>query len=268
MERPLSRTKKFLAPLCAMLLAASPAAAQVAISQLPAASALAGTEVAPVVQSGTTSKATINQIDTLVAGKAHTWSLTQTFTLAPVFTDASGSRTALGLGTAATVNTGTSGATIPLLNGSNTWSALQTFSGSTTVLAATFPNIGETATISATAATGTINYDITTQSILYFTTNASANWTVNIRGNGSTTLNSLLSTGQAVTLAFLVTQGGTAFFNSAVQVDGTTSGVTTKWQGGSAPAAGDINSIDVYTYTVIKTGSAAFTVLASLTKFA
>lgn len=57
---------------------------------------------------------------------ANTWSATQTFTLAPVFTDASGSRTALGLGTSATVNTGTSGATIPLLNGANTWSSAQT----------------------------------------------------------------------------------------------------------------------------------------------
>lgn len=58
---------------------------------------------------------------------AHTWAGTQTFTLAPVFTDASGSRTALGLGTAATQNTGTSGSTIPLLSGANTWGGVQTF---------------------------------------------------------------------------------------------------------------------------------------------
>lgn len=58
---------------------------------------------------------------------ANTWASAQTFTTAPVFTDQSGSRTALGLGTAATVNTGTSGATIPLLNGANTWATTQTF---------------------------------------------------------------------------------------------------------------------------------------------
>lgn len=41
-------------------------------------------------------------------------------------TSASAARTSLGLGTAATVNTGTSGGTVPLLNGANTFSASQT----------------------------------------------------------------------------------------------------------------------------------------------
>ncbi|MBR8312372.1 hypothetical protein KDW36_04060 [Burkholderia dolosa] len=41
---------------------------------------------------------------------------------------ASSARQNLGLGTAATSNTGTSGATVPLLNGANTWSGAQTFS--------------------------------------------------------------------------------------------------------------------------------------------
>jgi hypothetical protein len=51
-----------------------------------------------------------------------------------------------------------------------------------------------------------------------------------------------------------------------VQVDG--SSVTPKWQGGTAPTAGNASSIDTYSYTIIKTGSAAFTILASQTKFA
>ncbi len=124
----------------------------------------------------------------------------------------------------------------------------------------------EKVTISATAATGTINYDLSTQSILYYTSNASANWTVNIRGNSSTTLNSMMSTGQSVTMTFLVTQGSTAYYNSAVTIDG--SSVTPKWFGGSAPSAGNANGIDVYTYTVIKTGSAAYVVIASQSRFA
>lgn len=150
----------------------------------------------------------------------------------------------------------------------NTFTGRQTFAGSATNLAEVLTNAAEVVTVSATAATGTINYDITTQSVLYYTTNASANWTVNLRGNGSNTLTSLLSVGQCVTVAFLVKQGSTAYYNSAVQVDGTTTGVTTVWQGGTAPAGGNINSIDVYTYTVIKTASAAYTVLASRTQFA
>jgi hypothetical protein len=124
----------------------------------------------------------------------------------------------------------------------------------------------EKVTISATAATGTINYDLSTQSILYYTSNASANWTVNIRGDGSTTLNSMMSTGQSVTMTFLVTQGATAYYNSAVTIDGTS--VTPKWFGGSAPTSGNASGVDVYTYTVIKTGSAAFTVFASQARFA
>jgi hypothetical protein len=65
----------------------------------------------------------------------------------------------------------------------------------------------------------------------------------------------------------MATQGATAYYNSSVQVDGTTSGVTTKWQGGFVPTAGNANSIDVYTYTIIKTGSGTFTVLGSQSKF-
>jgi len=75
-----------------------------------------------------------------------------------------------------------------------------------------------------------------------------------------------MSTGQAVTVAFLVTQGATAYYNNAVQVDG--SSVTPKWQGGTAPSAGNASSVDVYTYTIIKTGNAAFTVFASQIRFA
>ena len=124
----------------------------------------------------------------------------------------------------------------------------------------------EKVTISATAATGTINYDLSTQSILYYTSNASANWTVNIRGNSGTTLNSMMATGQSVTMTFLVTQGATAYYNSAVTIDGAS--VTPEWLGGSAPSAGNINGVDVYTYTVIKTGSAAYTVFASQSRYA
>lgn len=148
-----------------------------------------------------------------------------------------------------------------------TFTATQTFNGSSSVKALALKNASEPATISATAATGTINYDVTTQSVLYYTSNASANWTVNFRGSSGTSLNTLMSTGDVVTVVFQVTQGGTAFFNSAVQVDGTTSGVTTIWQGGNSPVAGNINSVDVYSYAIEKTGSATYTILAAQTQF-
>jgi hypothetical protein len=124
----------------------------------------------------------------------------------------------------------------------------------------------EKVTTEATAATGTVNYDVLTQAVWNFTTDASANWTLNIRGDGSNSLNSIMDTGESISIAHIVSQGGTAYYNSAVQVDG--SSVTPEWQGGSAPSAGNVNSLDVYSYTVIKTGDATFTVLASLTQFA
>jgi hypothetical protein len=126
--------------------------------------------------------------------------------------------------------------------------------------------IRETTTVSATAATGTVAYDVATQSVLYYTTAASANWTLNLRGATSVTLNSLMAIGQTVTVAFLVTQGATAYYNSAVQVDG--SSVTPKWQGNAAPNSGSPNSIDSYTYAIIKTANATFTVLASQVRYA
>lgn len=148
----------------------------------------------------------------------------------------------------------------------NTFTAKQTFTGSTSVIASAFTNIVEPATVSATAATGTINFDVTTQSVLYYTSNASANWTVNFRASSSTSLNTAMAVGDVITVAFLVTQGSPAFYNSSVTIDG--SSVVPKWQGGTAPTAGNASSIDAYTYTIVKTASATFTVFASQTKFA
>lgn len=150
----------------------------------------------------------------------------------------------------------------------NTFTGTQTFSGTSAKLAVVLNDAAETTTVTATAATGTIAYDITTQSVLFYTSNASANWTVNFRASSGTSLNTALATGQSVTAAFLVTQGSTAFFNNSVQVDGTTSGVTTRWQGGTAPAAGNASGVDVYVYTIIKTANATFSVFASQTRFA
>ena len=135
-----------------------------------------------------------------------------------------------------------------------------------TISNAVVTTLGETTTVSATAATGTINYDVLTQSVLYYTSNASANWTVNFRGNGSTSLNTLMAIGETRTVTFFVTQGGTAYYNNVVQIDGTA--VTPKWQGGVAPTIGSVSSIDIYTYSIVKRASATYTVFASQTKFA
>lgn len=122
--------------------------------------------------------------------------------------------------------------------------------------------------ISATAATGTVNLDTLTSGSWYYTSNATGNWVLNVRGSSSTSLDSILTTGDSITVAFLATQGATAYYQTSLQVDGTTSGVTVEWQGGTAPTAGNASGIDVYLFNIIKTASATYTVLASQTKFA
>jgi len=139
------------------------------------------------------------------------------------------------------------------ISGASTFSATATFNGSTSTLAAVFANAAETTTISATAATGTINYDVTTQSVIYYTSNASANWTVNFRASSGTSLNTAMATGQSVTVVFLVTQGTTAYYNNAITIDGNS--VTPKYQGGTAWSSGNASGIDAYSYTIVKTAS-------------
>ena len=148
------------------------------------------------------------------------------------------------------------------------FTAQQTFAGATNILAAVFTNAAEKVTVATSAATGTLNYDITSQSVLYYTGNATANFIPNFRGSAGNTLTSILATGQAVSAVWAVTMGTTAFYSTAVQIDGSTTGVTLKWQGGAAPTAGNASSVDAYNYTIIKTASASFTVLAAQTQFA
>jgi hypothetical protein len=138
--------------------------------------------------------------------------------------------------------------------------------GTSATFAAVFPNIAETTTVSATAATGTINYYVNSQSVLIYTSNAAANWTLNVAFSSGTALNTALATGQSVTIAFAVQQGSTAYYPTSFTIDSTS--VTPKWQGGAAPTAGNASSLDVYTYSITKTGSATYIVLAAQNKFA
>jgi len=120
---------------------------------------------------------------------------------------------------------------------------------------------------SATAATGAINIDAMVAALDIRTSNATANWTINVRGNAVTTLDSIMSTGQQISIVFESPQGATAYYPTAFTIDGVAP-TYTKWLGGTAPSSGNINSNDVYVYTIRKTGAAAFNVLASQNKYA
>lgn len=127
--------------------------------------------------------------------------------------------------------------------------------------------VAELVNVVASAATGTINVNADTAPVWYYTTNATANFTLNLRYSASVSAASYLPVGQSLTVVFLNTNGTTAYYCSAVQIDGAS--VTPKWQGGSAPSAGNASSIDAYTFTIIKTAATpTYTVLAALTKYA
>ena len=125
----------------------------------------------------------------------------------------------------------------------------------------------EKITVTNTVTTGTVNYDLLEQAVLYHTGNASGQFTLNFRGSGSTALNTMVTVGESATAAFLNTNATTAYYTTFVTIDGTSTNVSTKWQGGSTPSSGNSLSIDAYAFTIIKTAASTYTVLAAQSQF-
>lgn len=142
-----------------------------------------------------------------------------------------------------------------------------TTSGSVTTTKLTATTVIEPSLVSATAATGTIQINFASNPTVYYTTAASGSFSFNVRGSSGVTLDSLLAVGDIATVTFMVTNTGTAYYPSAFTVD-TSYTPTIKWQGGTAPTGGNANSIDLYTYSLIKTATNTYTAFASQTKFA
>lgn len=145
-------------------------------------------------------------------------------------------------------------------------------SASWTSLLSNLVNLGpeERANVVASAATGTIAIDVKTATIWNYTTNASANHTINIRGNSSTTLASMLATGDAITVVWMISNGTTAYYPTTIQVDG--SSVTPKWLNSSSPPtasqANQTVGIDVFTLTILKTAATpTYTVLGAWAQY-
>ena len=171
--------------------------------------------------------------------------------------------TGTGVVTALGINTGTAGA-FTTNNAVNTFTATQTFSGSSSTFGTSLLDSNETVNVVAAAPSATTNFYVQSGSVQYYTTNAANNWTLNIAFSSGTSMNTALATGQSVTFTLVTTQTTTAYYNNAVTIDGTS--VTPKWIGG-APTAGNASGLDVYRFAVIKTASATYTVLASLTQY-
>lgn len=194
--------------------------------------------------------------DTLVATTSNTMTLTNKTLVAPTIQGASVT------GGTFVGGTFTSSPTIstPLISG-----------GTSTTITEAYPVLlapEERWNVTAASAGGTVNLDALTSAVWYYTNSSSSNWTLNVRGNSSTSLNNILTTGDSITTVFFATNGTTPFYQTLLTVDGATSGVSVKWQNGTAPSAGNTSSIDIYSFTIVKTGNAAFTAFGSQTKFA
>lgn len=150
------------------------------------------------------------------------------------------------------------------LSANNTWTGTQTFNGSSSLFGTVLLDSAETVNVVAAAPSATTNFYVQSGSVQYYTSNAANNWTLNVAFSSGTSMNTALAIGQSVTFVLVTTQSATAYYNSAVTIDGTS--VTPKWIGG-APTAGNASGLDVYRYAVIKTASATYTVLASLTQY-
>lgn len=126
--------------------------------------------------------------------------------------------------------------------------------------------VTERANVSANTLSGVSNFDVLEGAVKFYTNNPTGNWTINLRGSSSNSFDGITTTGDSITVAYLANNGGTAYYQTAVQIDGF--GRTVKYQGGSAPSAGNANSIDIYSLTMLKTASNTWTVLASQTQYA
>jgi len=124
----------------------------------------------------------------------------------------------------------------------------------------------EKVTVSSSPATGTVNFDLLTQAILLNTANATANFTLNIRGNSSVTLNTVMNSNESATLRFINTNGATGYYANLITIDGTT--ITPNWVVPvGTPTIGITAGKDAYDFNIIKTAANTYTVLASKTGY-
>lgn len=186
-----------------------------------------------------------------------------------VFQAALGGQTNLvGGNTASTynLNVPTVNDTLAVVGTAQTFTATQTLNGTSSTFGAVLLDSAETVNVVGSAPSSTTNFYVQSGSVQYYTSNAANNFVVNLAFSSGTSMNTALAVGQSVTAALVTTQNSTAYYATSIQVDGTTTGVTTKWIGG-APTAGNASGLDVYRFAVIKTASATYTVLASVTQY-
>lgn len=133
------------------------------------------------------------------------------------------------------------------------------------IIQSVFYSPSENINISATAANSNINFNVLTQGMLWYSNNATGSWTLNVRGNSTVRLDQAMSAGQSFTISFMANIGSGLFFQSAFQIDGAAH--TPKWQNSIVPAAGIANTIDIYSFSVMKKAANSFAIFGSVSNF-
>ena len=131
-------------------------------------------------------------------------------------------------------------------------------------------SVTETSNIYTTAIGGNTPLYLANNSAYYFSANPTANITFNLRANSQDggTLDNYMTTGQMISVGIMLSQGATAY-RANLHIDGVLQTANTRWSGNVNPAGGGtINGIDVYSFSVLKTGANSYIILASNTAFA
>ena len=121
----------------------------------------------------------------------------------------------------------------------------------------------EKANVTAGKLSDNTNIDLANGMVHYFQTAETTTCTPNIRVDGSTSLNSVMANGESIAVT-IITTAAAAGYSAQLTIDG--AAVTENWVGGSAPDSGGSSGVDILNYTIIKTASATFTVIANHTK--
>jgi hypothetical protein len=108
---------------------------------------------------------------------------------------------------------------------------------------------------------GTTHLDLRNQQVYLFDSDAADHFTLNLRGTSSVTLNSTLGTDNSISATVVVREGSALKNLQAVHIDGVAR--TVQWQNNSSSMTA--SKLNVISLTVIKTASAVYTVLGSVT---
>jgi hypothetical protein len=126
-------------------------------------------------------------------------------------------------------------------------------------------NFLEKANVVVSAPAASIDVDLSSVSVMYWTSNSTTNMTANIRGDATTPLNSLLAIGQSVTTVLFIPNGVSNYYINSMKIDNVT--ITPAYSGNTSPTLGNPDSVDIYSFTILKTADATYKVFATQSQF-